>query len=103
APQPGDAVFSETPAARSTQEGRSLAMRPAPPPAGLTAPLVSSNALQASSSSDDASLDFRSIFGRTRAEQGKTILAAIGALTLLLRVRRAVRPSQPDAKKQASA
>lgn len=96
APQPsGDAA----PPRQAWRGGASLALRPseprvATPPPGSSAggsPLASPTA----EASDDTLIDWRSLLGRTRAEQGKTLLAAIGAAAIFLRVRRAARGPQP--------
>lgn len=104
APRPGAAV-SEPPRQHSWPDGRALAVRPASPPTtgvdsslpagGNPPPIVSSAA------PGDSFIDWRAFFGRTRAEQGKTFLAAIGATALFLRLRRIAGAGQavkPEAK-----
>lgn len=103
APQPGEAHQAQS-ARPGSYSGGSLAMHPsAPRTSELTAiPPLSPHSTPAAEV-DTAAFDFRSILGRTRAEQGKTLLAAIGALAILLRIRRGALPSHSDAKKSASA
>jgi S1-C subfamily serine protease len=49
---------------------------------------------QSDSKPSDQLFDWQALAGRTRAEQGKTLLAVIGAVALVLRIRRSVgRPS----------
>jgi hypothetical protein len=42
------------------------------------------------SSATDAAFDWRACLGQTRPEQGKTLLAVVGALAIALRVRRSM-------------
>lgn len=100
--QPGEAPASAAPRQHSWPDGGSLAIRPTGPGAGSRASEVDSRRSLATAASESTPVDWRSWFGRTRAEQGKTFLAAIGAAALLLRVRRvagAGQASPPETKR----
>jgi S1-C subfamily serine protease len=78
----------------------SLAVRPETPIAVEPAQSgVSPGASLAADSKEPASatssFDWRSLAGRTRPEQGKTLLAVIGAVAIVARIRRARRGAQP--------
>lgn len=101
----GAATVSEPPRQHSWPDGRALAIRPTGPRAtGVDSPLPDGGnppSIMSSAAQEDSFIDWRALFGRTRAEQGKTLLAAIGAAALLLRLRRIAGAGQtvkPEAK-----
>lgn len=104
APQPGEEALGTMPRPNS-QAGGSLAMRPSTsrPTEIASLPPVNDSLSSSPADIETTPFDVGSLLGRTRAEQGKTVLAIIGAVAIFLRVRRAVQPPQPDAKKPASA
>lgn len=79
--------------------GAALAVRPETSADGLAASGVRANSSDQQVPSSSAPLvDWQAIVGRTRPEQGKTLLAVIGAAAIFLRIRRARLPPPPPAK-----
>lgn len=82
--------------------GAALAVRPETSAglAGLDVP--SSSAAQPIASQSAPLLDWQAIVGRTRPEQGKTLLAVIGAAAIFLRIRRATSGPRQSAARPAT-